>query len=49
MNLFNNFITQEGHSPVDQSNVKMDCDGQPDCRPYLYKSSSHSYSQKDES
>lgn len=39
MNMFNDFLTSEGVKPVDQSNIKMSCDEDKNCVPYIYKSS----------
>lgn len=34
MNMFNDFLTSEGHEPIDQSDINMKC---KNCDPYFYK------------
>lgn len=39
MDMFNDFLTSEGHHPIDQTGVNMKCDDPKNCTQYFYKSS----------
>jgi hypothetical protein len=39
MDMFNDFLTSEGHHPIDQTGVNMKCDDSNNCTQYFYKSS----------
>lgn len=47
MDMFNRFVTGEGHTPVDQSEVIMKCSDSPKCEPYIYKGGKYSGSYKE--